>query len=305
MDIQKIKKLLKKIFILPPIPTLLVAVPSNLLVIYVLANGMEKEVVSYIAYLLSAYAVIVTVTGITRIVRLVKPRIVNHPFVKKAFRVPVIEKYFREVMFRTETALYRGLFINLLYVIIKFYSGIYYRSVWFISLSFYYLLLALMRSSLLNYVRSRKEDKTAECKRYRFCGIILLFMNQALGVVVAIAVKQNKGFEYSGLLIYAMALYAFYSIITAVINAVKFRKYGSLIVSAAKVINLTAALVSMLSLETAMIAQFGDNDSVFRQIMTSATGAGVCLIVLEMAVYMIRRSTKLLKNIENEQGGNV
>ena len=88
--------------------------------------------------------------------------------------------------------------------------------------------------------------------------------------VVVIAVRQNKGFEYSGLLIYTMALYAFYSIITAVINVVKFRKYGNLIMSAAKVINLTAALVSMLSLETAMIAQFGSDAAAFRQIMTSA-----------------------------------
>ncbi len=47
------------------------------------------------------------------------------------------------------------------------------------------------------------------------------------------------------------------AVITSVINVVKFRKYGSPIMSAAKVINLTAALVSMLSLETAMLAQLG------------------------------------------------
>ena len=305
MDLQKLKKILKKIFILPPVPTLLVAIPSYVLVIYVLINSLENEIISYVAYLLSAYAAIITVTGIKEIVRLVRQGVENHPFVKRVFSVPVIEKYFKEEMFRTETSLYQGLFINLLYVIIKFCSGIYYRSVWFISLSFYYLLLVFMRSSLLHYVRSRKEDKVSECRRYRLCGIILLFMNQALVAVVAIAVRQNKGFEYSGLLIYAMALYAFYSITVAVINVVKFRKYGSMIMSAAKVINLTTALVSMLSLETAMIAQFGGDDSVFRQVMTSATGAGVCLIVLGMAIYMIARSTKILKNIDKEQGGNV
>ena len=70
--------------------------------------------------------------------------------------------------------------------------------------------------------------------------------------------------------------------------------------SAAKAINLTAALVSMLSLETAMLAQFGGDDVMFRQIMTSATGAGVCVIVLGMAVYMIVKSTKALKSIGKE-----
>ena len=121
-------------------------------------------------------------------------------------------------------------------------------------------------------------------------------MNQALAAIVVIVVKQNKGFEYSGFLIYAMALYTFYAVITSVINVVKFRKYGSPVMSAAKVISLTAALVSMLSLETAMLAQFGRDDVRLRQIMISATGTGVCAIVLGMAVFMIAKSTKALKN---------
>ena len=165
-----------------------------------------------------------------------------------------------------------------------------------------------MRSSLLHYTRRQGlgKDMTSEWKRYRLCGIILLCMNQALIGIIVLVVHQNSGFEYPGLLIYAMALYAFYAAITAVVNVVKFRKYGSPIMSSAKVINLTAALVSMLSLETAMIAQFGTGDDAsFRQIMSACTGAGVSMIVVGMAVYMIIRSTKILKQIYKEQGGNV
>lgn len=107
----------------------------------------------------------------------------------------------------------------------KFAFGIYYRSIWFGSLAVYYLLLAVMRFSLLHYVRSRKRDKSSEWKRYRFCEIVLLVMNQALAATVFIVVKQNKGFEYDGFLIYAMALYAFYLVRTSVINVVKFKKF--------------------------------------------------------------------------------
>lgn len=297
MNVQRIVDILKKIFKLPPILTLLISIPSFVLVIYVLANNMENMAISYAAYMLSAYALIITITGMAGIVRLIRKGIKNHPFVKKILGIPLFEKYVKEVMFRTETSLYQGLFINLLYVALKFGSGIYYHSVWFGSLAVYYLLLAVMRLSLLHYVRSRKEDRVSEWKRYCFCGIILLFMNQALAAIVVIVVKQNKGFEYAGFLIYAMALYAFYAVIISVINLIKFRKYGSPIMSAAKVINLTAALVSMLSLETAMLAQFGGDDVMFRQTMTSATGGGVCIIVLGMAVFMIVKSTKVLKNI--------
>ena len=122
-------------------------------------------------------------------------------------------------------------------------------------------------------------------------------MNVALAGIVILVVYQNSGFEYPGMLIYVMALYAFYATIMAVRNVVKFRKYGSPVMSAAKVINLTAALVSMLSLETAMLTQFGAaDDPMFRQIMTASTGAGISIIVLGMAVFMIVRSTKQLKH---------
>lgn len=296
MGSQRIMDIIKKIFKLPPVPTLFVAVPSFVLVIYVLANGVENTAVAYVAYILSAYALIITVTGIAGIVKWFRERIENHPLVKKALGVPLFQKYLKEVTFRTETSLYQGLFINLLYVALKFGSGVYYRSVWFVSLAFYYFLLAVMRFSLLHHVRKRKNDKALELKRYRFCGIILLLMNQALAALVVIVIKQDKGFEYSGLLIYAMAVYAFYAVIASVMSVVKFRKYESPVLSAAKVISLTAALVSMFSLETAMLAQFGGNDdAAFRRTMTSATGAGVCIIVLGMAVFMIAKSTKMLK----------
>lgn len=197
MNLQRITDILKKIFRLPPIPAILISVPSFVLVIYVLANHVENMAISYAAYTLSAYAMIITITGMAEVIRLIRNGIENHPLIRKVLRIPVLEKYFKEIQFRTETSLYQGLFINLLYVALKLGLGIYYRSIWFGSLAVYYLLLAVMRFSLLHHVRSRKDDRVSEWKRYRFCGIILLFMNQALAAIVVIVIKQNKGFEYA------------------------------------------------------------------------------------------------------------
>lgn len=47
----------------------------------------------------------------------------------------------------------------------------------------------------------------------------------------------------------------------SVIDLVKYRKYKYPVLSAAKAIRFAAALVSLLSLETAMLAQFGDDES--------------------------------------------
>lgn len=171
-----------------------------------------------------------------------------------------------------------------------------YRSEWFIALAVYYILLAVMRFLLV--IRSDTSDAAAEWRRYRLCGIMLLFMNQALVGIVVFMVHQNKGFEYPGLLIYAMAVYSFYAVTVSVVNIVKTRRQNSPILSAARAINLVAALVSILSLETAMLAQFGGDDAVFRRVMTGATGGGVCTVVIAMAIYMIWRASKNMKKLQ-------
>lgn len=305
MDSRSLKKILKKVFFLPPVPTLLISIPSYGFVVYALTGENVNPIAAYASYFFSAYALIITVTGITGVIRFVRQGIDKHPLVRKALDIPFVNRFLREDMFRAEAALYQGLFINLLYAGIKMFSGIFYRSVWFVTLAVYYILLAVMRASLLHFVRahgSAGENKSAGLKRYRLCGIILLFMNIALAGMVILVVHENSGFEYPGMLIYVMAMYAFYATIMAVWNVIKFRRYGSPVMSAAKVINLTAALVSMLSLETAMLTQFGAaEDPMFRQVMTASTGAGISILVLGMAVYMIVWSTRQLKRNEQER----
>ena len=69
---------------------------------------------------------------------------------------------------------------------------------------------------------------------YRLCGVILMLMNTALSGVVILVLRKNEGFEYAGYLIYVMAIYALCNIINAVRDVVKYRKYKSPVMSAAK-----------------------------------------------------------------------
>lgn len=286
----RILQIMKRIFCLPPMLTLLIAIPSYAIVIFVLVHDMQDSALSYLAYALSAYALIITITRMTRVIKWMRQKLLG---------IPLVKRFFSEAMFQTKTSLYQGVLINFFYAGIKLFSGIYYHSIWFITLAVYYVLLAVMRFSLLDHMRGRGrigKDKIEELRRYRLCGILLLFMNGALVGIIILVTKLNSSFQYPGMLIYAMAFYTFYSTIVAAINVIKFRKYKSPIMSAAKVINLTAALVSMLSLETAMLTQFGSaDDAVFRQVMTASTGAGVSMIVFGMAIYMIVCSTRQLR----------
>ena len=298
----QLKQILKRIFFLPPLPTVLIAVPSFALVIFILVTENEGAL-TYLSYVMSAYALVITCTSIPRMVSIVKSvqsGIEKHPLMEKLSNTSLGARFLEDVRFRTEISLYMGFVINLLYIVMKMASGIYYRSLWFISVAVYYILLAFMRFLLFRRGKTRTTGNylEAELKRYRMCGIILLLMNQALTGIVVFMVHQNKSYDYPGVLIYAMAAYSFYCVIIASINVIKFRRHGSPVLSAAKVINLVSAMVSILSLETALVTRFGDKDDFsFRQVMTGATGGGVCIFVLGIAVYMIVKSSLQLKNI--------
>lgn len=297
---DQLKKILKKMFFLSPWLTVLIAVPSFTFVFCVLGMGING-VLAYASYLLSAYAMVIVVIGFPRIVRLIRSSIGNHPLVKKLMIHPLGGRYLTDVAFRTEVSLYPSLFINLLYAVIKMISGILYSSVWFISLSVYYILLAVMRFLLLTSVRKKqmKSSLAAQFKRYRICGILLVFMTLALAGIILFIIRQEGGYDYPGVLIYIIAMYAFYAVITAIINIFKFYRHKNPVLSAAKAINLTAAFVSMLALETAMLNQFGSNDDYFfRKIMIASSGGVVCTLVLGMGIYMIIYASKQVKKLQ-------
>lgn len=300
---MKFKEILRKTLFLPSLPTVLIAIFGFGFVIVISALKIEIRALKYLSYISSAYALTITITGFPHYIafaKAAKRRMMKSRPMKKFRHTAFGKRFFGDVRFRTELWLYGSLFINFLYIAIKLFSGIYYRSVWFISLAVYYIFLAVMRFILLHKSKNGTViTMETELKRYRLCGIMLLIMNQALAGIVIFIVYQNKGFDYPGTLIYAMAMYSFYSIITAVINLVKFRKHGSPLLSAAKVISFVAAMVSVLSLETAMLARFGtDNDFEFRHLMTGLTGGGVCIIVIAVAVFMLWKSARELKKLK-------
>lgn len=294
---DRLKAVLKAVFCLPPIMTVLLALLGYGFVIFVFAHDVQNPFLRYASYLASAYALVITLTGLPYLSRCLKKAKseFDESILMRKFRSTAFgEKYLTDIHFRNRISLSTGLMINLAYIVMKLSAGIYYSSAWFIALAVYYILLAVMRLFLIRYMSENDRDKAF--RRYRLCGFILLIMNQALAGIVIFIVHQNRGFQYPGILIYAMALYAFYAMITAAVNVVRTRRHNSPVLSAAKAVNLVAALVSILSLTTAMLTQFGgDDDPAFRRTMTGAVGGGVCTIVIGMAVFMIYRANKELK----------
>ena len=71
-----------------------------------------------------------------------------------------------------------------------------------------------------------------------------------------------------------------------------------------KIISLSAALVSMLSLETAMLSEFGaEMDTIQKHILIAATGGGISVAVVTMAGLIIARSSMEIKKIRSGSNG--
>ena len=220
---------------------------------------------------------------------------------QKIYDNPIGHKYMADIVFRTHVSLYSSLGINILYVGVNILSFFLYRSMWFVVLAIYYSILAIMRFLLVRYVRKAGigKDRLGELKRSRLCAMILLTVNFALSGAVLMILYQNKGFEYHGVLIYVIAAYTFYITTHAIIDLIKYRKYNSPIMTTTKVIALSAALVSMLSLETAMFSQFGaDMAPENKWLMIALTGAGVSVTVVTMSIYMIVKSVKEIRKLK-------
>jgi len=123
-----------------------------------------------------------------------------------------------------------------------------------------------------------------------------------LSGAVLMILYEGKGFFYHGILIYVVALYTFYITVYAIVNVVKYRKYNSPVMLTAKIIALSAALVSMLSLETAMLSEFGaEMAEIQKQILIAATGGGVSVAVVIMSCLMIIRSAEESKTIRSTE----
>ena len=166
-----------------------------------------------------------------------------------------------------------------------------------------------MQFILSRYVIRNRGSRNSleELKKYRLCGVILLSMMPVFAAILILIVHKNSCAGYPGFLIYIAAIYAFCKTGTAVSNLIKFKRHENPILSAAKTLSLITALISMLSLETAILSRYGSlQDPVVYRAMLGTFGGGVCVFVLYIAIRMIVQATKDMKTVdERHQGGAV
>ena len=286
MDWKKIGKKL----LFPPIWLMVILVIASAVALtLIFVKGLEESIPAYIVYVLAFY----TLTVVTIFCAMVLPK--QYSTIKqKIYDNPLGNRYMTDRVFRTNISLSISFVISMLYVGINLWSWHMLGSYWFMVLAVYYVIMAVMRYILVRYVRIQKigTDILSEWKRSRICAYILLLINLSLSGAVLMILYQHRGYDYPGMMIYVMAMYTFYALTMSIVDIVKYRKMGSPIMSTAKIVSLSAALVSMLNLETAMFAQFGtDMAQQDQNLMIMLTGAGISITVITLSVMLIAKAT--------------
>lgn len=280
------KKIIRKIFIPNKVVGIILFNLAFILLIYVFSNHLEDTPLAYISYLLSTYALIIFCIWFFKICKF------GNESIKKT---NLYHSYQNNNVLITKIKLYSSLSINLLYGLFNLITGIYYMSWWFITFAIYYLLLCFMKLSLVKNIKSKVTNLKKDFEKLRLIGIILLFLNLILSGMIILIIKQDQVISYNGVVIYIVALYDFILIITAIVNVIKYRQNNSPILIASKCINLTVAMIAMISLEVAMVYQFGNNDASFKSVMTGSMGFVICIINSIMSIYMIVKANRNLK----------
>lgn len=287
------KKLGRKLLFPPVWLMLVLSAVSAAALIAVFLKGWEKTAAAYGIYVLAFY----TLCTVTCFFVMVLPKQYGQ-IKRKIYENPFGNRYMTDKAFRTEVSLYVSLSMNLLYVGINVWFWYLLHSWWFMILAVYYTIMSVMRFFLLRYVRVHDlgSRMVAEWKRTRVCAYILLLINLSLSGAVLMILFRNRGYDYPGMMIYVMAMYTFYSTIHTIVDIVKYRTAQSPVMSTARIVSLSAALVSMLNLETAMFAQFGAEMSQQDQnLMIMLTGAGISVIIVTLSVILIVKATREIR----------
>ena len=228
---------------------------------------------------------------------------------KNAFVNKLFEQYdLRTIVFATINFI-----INIAYVIFNGVIGIVAKSVWYGSLSAYYLILTIMRGTIVLYhgknalIKTERpigyekmSEKQAELSLYRLNGILLILLPVALSFVILDMVQNGSAFVKWGWTVFGFAAVAFYKVIASIVQIVRSRKRSEdLTVHGLRNIGFASALVTILSLQTSLLHSFGGE--VNTGFANALTGAGVCAVTAIIGLIMIITSSKSIKILNIEE----
>ena len=199
-----------------------------------------------------------------------------------------IDMWKADYQFKTLATSTLSALVGLGFTVFNVVLGIVYKSVWNISISFYYVLLAIVRGIVVHSQRkvsvADNQKKQEQYKRIYFkTHILMIFMDMCLIAPIAYMVIGERSYEYGLIPAIAMATYTTYRITMGIINLGKSRKQENILIRELRTVNLQDSLVAVLTLQNALIIANG-SDMQSMLALTAWTSAGIWLMIVIFTV---------------------
>ena len=282
----------KKLFCLPFLLVLLLSVLCAVGLVWVFVTGRETWVPAYFLYALSFWCLTALCVKLPAAISSAKEWLSRHP--KLTALLKNEELHFK-------LGLYFEQFLNFAYGIFKITSGVVLGSAWIGCDGIYNMTQALIQ---LFQILRRKYAKTLvqQWKSYRFCGVLILLMHLTLTGIVFQMINWNRAEDQGQIQVIATAVFAFYKITNSFLDIAKDRKHIHPVDSSIRMLNLAQAIFAIFSLQASMFHTFGAGEN-WEHLLNIITGCSVCLLIVSMGIYMIRRSNRELRTLREENHG--
>lgn len=272
----------------PSLPILVVA-PFAIatMMIWVFLFDNQAHPVAYAFYALSFYLFVVVCVGVfsKKNVQRVK---------ELANKNKIVRRILNEDDYRLRTSIVLGIGADALWALVNFALGVILISAWFVTLGFYYLLFGSIRALLLFQMLRTKEEshenQRQTRKMLRACGVIMIASTFVFSGIVTLLLHGDATIQYGEIITIALATFTFYSLISALVGFIRLRNHSNQLVGANCRANLCIALVSLFTLEMAMLTTFGTGDTVLPFIMPIITGSVVAVILCWMGIVTVKRA---------------
>ncbi len=218
----------------------------------------------------------------------------------KVGRTSMGARLIEDKRYRVLTKAVFSLIVNLLYAFYNGILGMMSSSLIFVASSVYYLLLSVMRFSVVLSERKFGNGR----KNVSAVGVMLIILSVIFQVMVFASMRDETASVYGTIPMITIATFTFAKITAAAVTAVKYRKNPLPLYKAVNVIRYSEVAVSLLTMQQSMLVSFGEGTDSSAVILNACTGAGVCLFIMGLGIFTIYQNGKEETDgkVKNRQG---
>lgn len=269
--------------------------------IYIFVNHLEENLIAILFYMVAFYTLVVVCARIPKIVKDVKSGLYANKY---------SYTYLTDKDLRMRLSMYRGLIINFCFATFKIILGFVYNSSWLFAMAGYNMILSLMRFVVI--ARSQKkglsplDERRRGLHSYEVCGWLVMVLNIAVSVIMFMVIVEKQTIEYHMIVTIGLAAFTFYCFTMAVINMVKYRERTNPVYAAVKRIDMVKAIVSIFTLQVAMLTSFGGENAASAtgtqsnfdsNLMNTLTGIAVTIAINTIGAMMLAGVKKDYKEL--------